>query len=33
MVTLRTVGERDGAGTAESTTPLINIDRVRVVVR
>jgi hypothetical protein len=33
VLTLRTVGERDGSGGAESTTPLINIDRVRVVVR
>ena len=33
VVTLRTTGERDGVGSAESTTPLINIDRVRVVVR
>jgi len=33
VITLRTVAERDGAGGAESTTPLINIHRVRVVVR
>jgi hypothetical protein len=33
LLTLRTVGQRDGAARAESTTPLINIDRVRVVVR
>jgi hypothetical protein len=33
LLTLRTVGERDGANSTESTTPLINIDRVRVVVR
>jgi hypothetical protein len=33
LLTLRTVGQREGAGSAESTTPLINIDRVRVVVR
>jgi hypothetical protein len=32
-ITLRTAGERDGVGRAESTTPLINLDRVRVVVR
>ena len=32
-LTLRAVGERDGAGSAASTTPLMNIDRVRVVVR
>ena len=33
VITLRTVAERDGAGGAGSTTPLINIHRVRVVVR
>jgi len=33
LLTLRSVGERDGAGSTDSTTPLINIDRVRVVVR
>jgi len=33
VIALRAVGERDGVGRAESTTPLINLDRVRVIVR
>jgi hypothetical protein len=33
VVTLRTAGQRDGLGDASGTTPLINLDRVRVVVR
>jgi hypothetical protein len=33
VIALRTAGQRDGKGDASGTTPLINIDRVRVVVR
>jgi len=33
VITLRTAGQRDGKGDASGTTPLINCDRVRVVVR
>lgn len=33
MITLRAAGQRDSLGDASGTTPLINIDRVRVVVR
>ncbi len=33
VIALRTTGQRDGKGDASGTTPLINIDRVRVVVR
>jgi hypothetical protein len=33
MITLRAAGQRNGVGDANGTTPLQNIDRIRVVVR